>query len=47
MKVAKTPRKTIMTTPGTIPTTAKLDGSDSMPLETISAIICRIIRCES
>ena len=28
-----------MITPGTTPTTAKLDGNDSIPLLTISAII--------
>lgn len=32
-------RNTTMTTPGTMPTTAKLEGSVNMPLLTISAII--------
>jgi hypothetical protein len=39
VNVAKMPKKRIMIVPGTMPTTAKLDGSESIPLLTISAII--------
>jgi len=45
VKVAKTPRKTMRMTPGTIPTTAKLEGRESMPLLTISAIISADTSC--
>ncbi|EKG20329.1 hypothetical protein MPH_02343 [Macrophomina phaseolina MS6] len=37
--VAKMPRKTIKMRPGTMPTTARDDGNDSIPLDTISAIM--------
>ena len=39
MYVAKTPRKTMRMTPGARPTIARLEGRDSMPLLTISAIM--------
>lgn len=46
VKVAKMPRKRITTTPGTTPTTARLDGRLSMPLDTISAIISTATSCQ-
>lgn len=41
----KMPRNTMMTRPGTMPTTARDEGNESMPLLTISAIINTATSC--
>lgn len=43
--VAQVPRMAIMMTPGTSPTTARAYGRDSMPFDTISAIIKTATSC--
>lgn len=43
--VANTPKNTIKITPGTIPTTAREEGRESIPFDTISAIMRTATSC--